>query len=171
MQHKNYKGSMRRKFCPLDLVRCSVDSKCREALCATLVPDLGRESPQFHMFSEWLRTNDLLKTLATVQTQSDESGTLSKEDNSSHDSRFELAMALRDCSCFVRIPGPTTDYFQVKGSDIVRGKVEAKLGDVDRKNWAHKVVHWRAIEEKLSQGYYQGTEKPRQLTNCQLERE
>lgn len=159
---------MRRTFCPLDLLKCKRDGKAMKALCASLVPDLDRSSIQFAMFTEWLTTNRLLETLAKVQEDSDKHGTLSKEN---HDPNFELAMALRDCSCFIRIPSTgATNGKVTNGNGIVRRCVEAKLGDVDKKNWERKLGYWRELEEDLCQGYYQGTEKPRQDTKCQLER-
>ncbi|KAJ2899600.1 inositol-pentakisphosphate 2-kinase [Zalerion maritima] len=164
-QHKDNKGGMRRTFCPLDLLRSEYDPKAQEALCAALVPELDPFSTQFHLFSEWLRTNQLLKTLARVQQESDRHGTLRKEN---HDPNFELAMALRDCSCFIRIPGAAEC---ANGNGVAaRRVVEAKLGDVDKKNWEKKLGYWRELEEDLCQGYYRGTEKPRQRTKCQLER-
>ncbi len=68
-------------------------------------------------------------------------------------------MTLRDCSCFVRIPAAEDE------------PVEARLADLDKKNWAAKLEYWREIERVLLEGgYYMGMEQPRQETDCLLER-
>lgn len=68
-------------------------------------------------------------------------------------------MTLRDCTCFVRIPADAG------------AAVEAKLADLDKKNSAAKLGYWKATERRLIEGgYYEGRERPRQRTNCQLER-
>jgi inositol-pentakisphosphate 2-kinase len=49
--------------------------------------------------------------------------------------------------------------------------VEAKLGDLDRKNGSAKREYWDEMEKKLAGGgYYEGKEQPRQRTACWLER-
>lgn len=80
--------------------------------------------------------------------------------------RLELAMTLRDCTIFLRIPAAA-------GSDggEGEGEVEAKLGDLDLKNSEAKLGYWMELERDLAeQGFYAGTESPRQTTNCWLER-
>ncbi|KAB5558223.1 inositol-pentakisphosphate 2-kinase [Coniochaeta sp. 2T2.1] len=96
--------------------------------------------------ARWIRTNDLLPRLQRLQADAED---------------LELAMTLRDCTCFLRIPA----------HDAGRG-IEAKLGDLDRKNGEAKREYWAKLERKLAEGgYYQGTESPRQRTACWLERQ
>lgn len=62
--------------------------------------------------------------------------------------RLQLAMTLRDCSCFVRIPADGDG-----GGD---GEVEARLGDLDRKNGEEKLGYWREMERGLVEGGFYG---------------
>ncbi|EAQ91039.1 hypothetical protein CHGG_02974 [Chaetomium globosum CBS 148.51] len=72
--------------------------------------------------------------------------------------RLALAMTLRDCACFVRVPAEA-------------GRpVEAKLADLDRKNWEAKRGYWREMERRLVEGgYYEGRELGGVETDCLLE--
>lgn len=158
-------------FCPLDLLECNRDSRAFGFLCSGLVPpELPRDSVQFRLFTQWLKNNTLLRELARLQDTSDRYGMLNV-DHSGHS--LELAMALRDCSCFVRIPGgPATNgpgTAHTNGSAEKR-RIVAKLGDVDKKNQNWKLAYWQDLEKQLCQGYYQGTEPPKSRTNCRLER-
>ena len=57
-------------------------------------------------------------------------------------------MALRDCTCFIRIP---------RGE----GPLEVRLGDLDFKPKT-KLTHWVQTEKALKEeGWYTGTEVPR----------
>lgn len=105
--------------------------------------DQGRIRSYKPQMSHWIRTNELLPRLQSLQLDRDQ----------------ELTMTLRDCTCFLRVPG-----------DASR-PVEAKLGDLDRKNGSAKREYWDEMERKLTQGgYYEGKEHPRQRTACWLER-
>lgn len=101
----------------------------------------------------WLRTNSLLPKLRDAQERLDpasEGGTKDKEE-------LALAMTLRDCTCFVRI------------SENEKGevRVEAKLADLDKKNWDAKLEYWQGMDEVLKEGgYYEGVEVPRVGTRC-----
>lgn len=49
--------------------------------------------------------------------------------------------------------------------------VEARLADLDMKNWEAKLGYWRATEQELIDGgFYEGREVPRVQTFCLLER-
>ena len=149
----------RRPLCPLKLIHCR-DVKChhdneQDATCGfctiidSLLPEAGVPTQVYNsqkqQVSKWIRSNDLLPRLQRLQNEAE---------------GLELAMTLRDCTCFLRIPA----------EDAGRG-VEAKLGDLDRKNGEAKREYWANLESKLSEGgYYQGTESPRQSTACWLER-
>lgn len=67
-------------------------------------------------------------------------------------------MTLRDCACFVRVPADA------------RLPVEAKLADLDRKNWEAKTGYWAEMERRLVEGgYYEGREVGGVGTDCLLE--
>jgi inositol-pentakisphosphate 2-kinase len=98
--------------------------------------------------SRWIRLNELLPLLQSLQIACD-TGLQSDQ---------ELNMTLRDCACFVRL-------------SLSGRPVEARLGDLDRKNGAAKRQYWEDTERKLVDGgYYEGKEVPRQSTACWLER-
>ncbi|KAH7631723.1 inositol-pentakisphosphate 2-kinase [Sordaria sp. MPI-SDFR-AT-0083] len=100
----------------------------------------------------WLQTNSLLPKLRDAQERLDPApeGTTDREE-------LALAMTLRDCTCFVRI------------SEDSQGevKVEAKLADLDKKNWKAKLEYWKGLEGELKEGgYYEGMEVPWVGTRC-----
>ncbi|KAI1433585.1 inositol-pentakisphosphate 2-kinase-domain-containing protein [Xylaria sp. CBS 124048] len=77
------------------------------------------------------------------------------------DPELGLAMTLRDCSCYVRLP--------VK----LNGVVEIKLADVDKKNWEEKQTYWQDSHWKLvDQGWYTCEEEVDMpvITECILSR-
>lgn len=100
----------------------------------------------------WLQTNSLLPKLRDAQGSLDPApeGTTDKE-------KLALAMTLRDCTCFVRI-----------SEDSKREvTVEAKLADLDKKNWEAKLGYWKGMDDVLKEGgYYEGVEVPRVGTRC-----
>jgi inositol-pentakisphosphate 2-kinase len=111
---------------------------------------------QYSRLIDWLQSNSVLPRLRTAQLDNDRNGPLQAD---AHDPKFQLAMTLRDCTCFVRIPADPAL------------PVEAKLADLDKKNWAAKLGYWQAMERRLIEGgYYEGREVPRVRTDCQLER-
>ncbi|KAI0408553.1 inositol-pentakisphosphate 2-kinase-domain-containing protein [Xylaria palmicola] len=82
----------------------------------------------------------ILKRLQELQTRGDPGRALL--DNPS-DPDFGLAMTLRDCSCYVRMP---TDPDK---------EVEIKLADVDKKNWEEKQTYWQDSHWNLvDNGWY-----------------
>ncbi|KAK5627720.1 hypothetical protein RRF57_003435 [Xylaria bambusicola] len=87
----------------------------------------------------------ILRKLRELQTKGDPGRALL--DNPS-DPDFGLAMTLRDCSCYVRMP------------DDVGRDVEIKLADVDKKNWEEKQTYWQESHWNLvNNGWYLGEEK------------
>jgi inositol-pentakisphosphate 2-kinase len=147
--------------CPPGVLLCSEYSSLPEEVLQMLARtfvDQGssRTSPQQQRrFAEWLRTNHLLRRLHDFQITLDRQGPLATDPLNPD---FTLAMTLRDCSCFLRIP-----------EDAER-PVEAKLGDLDKKNSEAKVQSWQAIEIQLAvNGYYQRVKVPRQRTRCLYE--
>jgi len=121
-------------------------------------PASPRPTPsQSARLRHWLQTNTLLPRLRQAQLANDGLGPLGADASDPH---FQLAMTLRDCTCFVRVPA---------NPEL---PIEAKLADLDKKNWMAKMEYWRAMEQKLIEGgYYEGKEVPRMETGCVLERE
>jgi inositol-pentakisphosphate 2-kinase len=100
----------------------------------------------------------ILKKLREIQTTGD-SGNAMLENPSSVG--FGLAMTLRDCSCYVRMPLDTNN------------DVEVKLADTDKKNWEEKQMYWRKSHWNLVVGgWYTCTEQvdPPVVTECRLSR-
>lgn len=152
-------------LCPLDFLICSANppilTKILTHLSSLYTPPPPQPPPshQHTRLSHWLQTNAVLPRLRTAQLTNDARGPLNAD---AHDARFQLAMTLRDCTCFVRIPADAS------------APVEAKLADLDKKNWAAKLGYWQATERRLIEGgYYEGREGPPPegvRTDCQLER-
>jgi inositol-pentakisphosphate 2-kinase len=135
------------KPCPLKLL-----SNPDEAVTSLL----STPSPQRDRLAVWLRSDNVLKRLRDLQVKLDRDGPLKAD---AGDEEFQLAMTLRDCTCFVRIP-----------SDGDR-PIEAKLGDLDRKNAEGKMGYWREMERNLVEGgFYEGTEEGGVAVDCGLGR-
>ena len=144
--------------CPLDLLECAVDPSAlsRSVDSLATLSSVPLSPSHRRRLARWLQSNTLLLRLRDLQASHDRTGPIAAE---AHDSDFQLAMTLRDCSCFVRIPADSD------------GAVEARLADLDKKNWEAKLRYWQATERELVDGgYYHGTEEPGQLTSCLLER-
>ncbi|MCJ1431981.1 hypothetical protein MMC27_001337 [Xylographa pallens] len=75
----------------------------------------------------------LLGRLRELQVRFDPSGAV---EGDVEGAEFRLAMTLRDCTLYLRVPS--------SGG----GAVEAKLGDMDLKS-AAKAGYWRQVEERL----------------------
>ncbi|KAI1844925.1 hypothetical protein JX266_008941 [Neoarthrinium moseri] len=98
----------------------------------------------------------IFQKLRTLQVRGDPGDTMF---TNPQDEDFGLAMTLRDCTCFVRMPkdagGP--------------GETEIRLADVDRKNWESKAEYWQNSHTNLvEKGFYHGREEPRMETHCLL---
>ena len=162
-------------LCPLDFLTCSnsppvltsilnhLSSLSLNTLPPPPTQETQQQTQQTHQthhqhsqLSRWLQTNTVLPRLRAAQLANDRNGPLGAD---AQDAQFQLAMTLRDCTCFLRIPADP------------RAPVEAKLADLDKKNWAAKLGYWQATERRLIEGgYYEGGEVPRQGTDCQFER-
>ncbi|KAK8115057.1 uncharacterized protein PG998_000390 [Apiospora kogelbergensis] len=106
-----------------------------------------------------LAASGLLTKLRDVQTAGDPGNTMF---DNPEDPGFGLAMTLRDCTCFVRMP-------KSDGDDDA-GEVEIKLADVDEKNWHSKKEYWQKSHNNLvDSGFYHGTEEPHMETACVLQ--
>ncbi|KAK6841680.1 hypothetical protein PG990_006324 [Apiospora arundinis] len=107
-----------------------------------------------------LVASGLLTKLRDVQTSGDPGNTMF---DNPEDPGFGLAMTLRDCTCFVRMPKGEAD-------DGNYEKVEIKLADVDEKNWHSKKEYWQKSHNNLvDSGFYHGTEEPHMETACVLQ--
>ncbi|KAK3995991.1 hypothetical protein QBC44DRAFT_318905 [Cladorrhinum sp. PSN332] len=167
-------GKLKNIPCPLHYVACndndsdtsSPPSKSRSltTLLTSLLPPSSSSSssttttsdPHSHL-TNWFRTNSLLPALRQAQLSNDTTGPLDPKNNPE---KLALAMTLRDCSVFLRIPI----------SDDPKAQVEAKLADLDKKDIGRKLEYWRELETDMIQGgYYEGKETPRQKTNCFFE--
>ncbi|KAH9887519.1 inositol-pentakisphosphate 2-kinase-domain-containing protein [Xylariomycetidae sp. FL2044] len=101
-----------------------------------------------------LRSSGLLERLRALQVEGDPDRALF--DAPGHPP-FGLAMTLRDCSCFVRVPRDG------------RSEVVIKLADVDKKNWREKQTYWQDSHHNLVRnGWYTGQEVPPMETACVL---
>lgn len=139
--HKKGKAGRLSKLCPLKLLG-DMDGDFLGEAVNSLLPS---PSPQRERLASWLGGDNVLKRLRDLQIRLDRNGPLKADGG---DEEFQLAMTLRDCTCFVRIP-----------SDGDR-PVEAKLGDMDRKNAEGKMEYWREMEKNLVDGgFYEGTEE------------
>ncbi|KAK4190056.1 inositol pentakisphosphate 2-kinase [Podospora australis] len=145
--------------CPLDLLHCSHSSASLSNMMSYISPPPPLNTvSKLDALTAWLQSNTLLPQLRQAQIAHDKTGPLGEGINGEE---LQLAMTLRDCSCFLRIP-----------SDYPRQPVEAKLADLDKKNWEKKLSYWQGLERELIEGgYYEAKEEPRQVTDCWLERQ
>lgn len=101
-------------------------------------------------------SSGIFKKLRDLQQEGDKGNTMF---NHPENESFGLAMTLRDCTCFVRMP------------KVGSGQVEIKLADVDRKNWESKAEYWQHSHTNLvDHGFYHGRETPKMATRCLLEK-
>lgn len=82
----------------------------------------------------------ILQHIRYLQGQLDPRGVLSCPSGSTEEDRLRLAMTLRDCSLFIRVPWADTN-----------APIEAKLGDLDFKSRG-KTHDWLMKEEGLIHG-------------------
>jgi len=163
-------GSSSSYFCPLDLLAASSRGEAAAAAriwagCAgQLAERLGEKERERvrERFLSWLAATRLFSELASRQAEHDRVGALLvRQDEGAMDRRgLQIAMTLRDCSCYVLIP-----------LDDAARPVQARLGDLDKKNGSKKLPHWRAMETALIDGgFYAAEEHPRQEMPCRLAR-
>ncbi|KAK0738415.1 inositol-pentakisphosphate 2-kinase [Schizothecium vesticola] len=145
-QHKNKSPPPRPSPCPLTLLSHNTTSSPppSNALLTRLAGDAAPLTPSAaRRLAHWLQTNTLLPRLRDLQVEFDPVGPLSVDKDGEGMERLQLAMTLRDCSCYVRIPAD--------GGGEGDG-VEARLGDLDRKNGEGKLGYWRETERGLVEG-------------------
>jgi len=98
----------------------------------------------------------ILRKIREIQTTGDSDNALLENPSSVG---FGLAMTMRDCSCYVRMPLDTDK------------NVEVKLADTDKKNWEEKQIYWQKTHWNLvDNGWYICTEQvdPPVVTECLL---
>ncbi|KAM7191451.1 hypothetical protein V8F33_008927 [Rhypophila sp. PSN 637] len=192
-------------LCTIDLLNSSSCVKARERVLSRLTDPsptsrstvaltnaIPEGSRQWRLLSRWLEGNSLLKRLELAQRANDDpeqqldlgrNGERGKKRKGGclaalvgqENPELDLAMTLRDCTCFVRIPGPSsstnsTGAGAATEEDLEGVEVEAKLGDLDKKNGPAKLATWQAMERRLiDEGFYT-KRRPRAECTCALER-
>ena len=149
-------------FCPLDLV---VDDHSRRRKVVKAVMANSRVSERDwerveRRLMDWLgdRGQLLMRRLRQVQIAHDPVGVLRFDGKEEKKMGVRIAMTVRDCTVFVRIP-------------VEEGKaIEARLGDLDVKH-AGKFASWKDVERKLiDDRWYHGRELPKgsKVVECAL---
>ncbi|KAK4212920.1 inositol-pentakisphosphate 2-kinase [Rhypophila decipiens] len=208
-------------LCTIDLLNSSSCIKARERVLSRLTDPsptsrstvaltnaIPEGSRQWRLLSRWLEGNSLLKRLELAQRANDDPEHLDRNGRGKRkrggcltalvgqeNPELDLAMTLRDCTCFLRIPGPPgpppleragaggpaeedDDDDDEQGEAAATEQdveeesveVEAKLGDLDKKNGAAKLATWQALERRLiDEGFYT-KRRPRAEWTCALER-
>ncbi|KAI8949972.1 inositol-pentakisphosphate 2-kinase-domain-containing protein [Xylaria longipes] len=141
-------------ICPLGLVHEDP---------AVVVDTIKRLTPQWtasnqRRLSDAFERSGILKKLRELQTKGDPDRALLDDPS---DPDFGLAMTLRDCSCYVRMPANLDE------------DVEIKLADVDKKNWQAKQAYWQKSHWNLvNNGWYTCEEQVDTpiVTKCVLNR-
>ncbi|KAI1636714.1 inositol-pentakisphosphate 2-kinase-domain-containing protein [Biscogniauxia mediterranea] len=139
-------------ICPLGLMH---DNR------AVVMSTMDRLAPEWserdkERLADALKKSGILERLLLLQKEGDPERALFINPWDAH---FGLAMTLRDCSCFIRMPVDTNK------------PVVIKLADVDKKNWQEKQTYWQDSHKNLVlNGWYRGEEKiqPPLETACVL---
>lgn len=104
-----------------------------------------------------------LSSSVVAQASSGQPSSAGADDNADNIAKYCLAMTLRDCSLFLRIPRRPG----AEAKDVV-----AKLADLDRKNYDSKHEYWEGMEKGLHEKnlYWRsgGGGVSGELTECQL---
>ncbi|ROW12528.1 hypothetical protein VMCG_00736 [Cytospora schulzeri] len=143
-------------FCPLNLVKAA-DFPRDQDVAGDIRRSLGLSEAESDGLQAWLRTSSLLQRLRAAQWENDH------EPEVADPERYSLAMTLRDCSLFLRIPrGP--------GHGSGPDGIVAKLADMDMKNFEIKKDYWERREKDLHERglYWKADGMSKTLTDCQL---
>ncbi|EYE99925.1 inositol-pentakisphosphate 2-kinase [Aspergillus ruber CBS 135680] len=151
---KNYEsrkacGSEDKSFCPLGLVSDRSEHVLRATRFVKGCQDQDRLARFLH------RNSTLLKLQAHQEAMRD----VGLHGQSAQSKERSLAMTLRDCTMFIKMP--------LDGE----GPVEVRLGDLDLKTGAGgKAQYWLDLENRLiSQGWYSGTNCGQASSECVLQ--
>ncbi|KAK9472015.1 inositol-pentakisphosphate 2-kinase [Dipodascopsis tothii] len=155
MRHSGDKPKARSsRFCPLSLN----DMAANEAsVTRAIVPDAVDDVAGFSaaalraVVAAVLRQSEIIPALRAVQVAKGVSlFTHAPEDVAA----LQLAMAVRDCTLFVRI-APATDARPGRLVAVVDGQAYAadhKLADLDIKRADHRLAYWQSVERELIDG-------------------
>jgi inositol-pentakisphosphate 2-kinase len=151
--------------CPLGLVHADPDV-VRGTLRA-LTPSDGWSDADRERLRAALGRTQVLARLRDLQCAGDAGNAMF---DCPQDDDFGLAMTLRDCTCFVRMPRVAAGAGAEDGNNNdEEEEVEIRFADVDRKNWESKAEYWQHSHTNLvEKGYYHGTEEPPMETHCLL---
>lgn len=181
---RNLKNKTRNPvFCPLNLVKAT-DFPRNQNVAGDIRRALGLSAAQSDNLQAWLRGSTLLRRLRAAQWELDHAeekvvpatGSASASASASASgpsssagggddniAKYCLAMTLRDCSLFLRIP---------RRPGATAGDVAAKLADLDKKNYVSKHEYWEGMEDGLHERnlYWRsgGDGVSAALTDCQL---
>lgn len=188
---RNLKNDTRNAvFCPLNLVK-AIDFPRNQQVVGDIRRSMGLTAAQADNLKVWLRESTLLTRLRSKQWELDHaekkvvppasssgmssagassatsapvsSGAQEDEEEADNVAKYCLAMTLRDCSLFLRIP---------RRPGAKAEQVIAKLADLDKKNYGTKHEYWEGMEDGLHQKnlYWKtgGNGVSGQLTDCQL---
>ncbi|KAJ5478638.1 hypothetical protein N7530_004147 [Penicillium desertorum] len=137
-----------RSFCPLDLVSEQYENVLRATGLIKGCKDRSR-------LARILYRNPTLQRLQSLQKIERDVGLHGPATQSRE---MSLAMTLRDCTMFIKIPHDE------------RSSVEIRLGDLDLKTGAGKKAdYWRDLETRLiDQGWYRGSNISQNSGECAL---
>ncbi|KAL4908913.1 hypothetical protein BDW74DRAFT_74756 [Aspergillus multicolor] len=138
-----------RSFCPLDLVSDKFEHVLRAAKFVKGYKDYTRLARVLY------RNPTLLKLLAHQRNLKD----VGLYGPSPFSKDKSLAMTLRDCTMFIKMPRNE------------KGRVEIRLGDLDLKTAAGgKAQYWLDLEHRLiSEGWYMGANSHTRTCDCALQ--
>ncbi|KAE8350290.1 inositol-pentakisphosphate 2-kinase [Aspergillus coremiiformis] len=142
-------GKQERSFCPLDLV----SEKFENVLRATRSVKGCKDPKRLAKLLYW---NGTIQKLLAHQKAHQDVGLHGPPAQSWDKS---LAMTLRDCTMFIKMPRDDT------------GSVEIRLGDLDLKTGAGgKAQYWLDLEKQLvSEGWYSGSKSSSHASDCALQ--
>ncbi|KAJ5513055.1 Inositol-pentakisphosphate 2-kinase [Penicillium fimorum] len=137
-----------RSFCPLDLVSEQYENVLRATGLINGCKDRSR-------LARILYRNPILQRLLSLQKTERDVGL---QGPAAQSREMSLAMTLRDCTMFIKIPHDE------------KSPVEIRLGDLDLKTGAGgKADYWRDLETKLiNQGWYRGSNMSQDSGDCSL---
>ncbi|CAI7620027.1 unnamed protein product [Penicillium glandicola] len=137
-----------RSFCPLDLVSGQYEDVLRATGLIKGCKDRSRLARILYRNSTLQRLQSLQKTERDVGLQGP----------AAQSREMSLAMTLRDCTMFIKIPNDE------------KSPVEIRLGDLDLKTGAGgKAGYWRDLETQLiDEGWYRGSNINQDSGECAL---
>ncbi|KAJ5955627.1 hypothetical protein N7501_009906 [Penicillium viridicatum] len=137
-----------RSFCPLDLMSEQYENVLRATGLIKGCKDRSR-------LARILYRNPTLQRLQSLQKTERDVGL---QGPSAQSREMSLAMTLRDCTMFIKIPHDE------------KSPVEIRLGDLDLKTGAGgKAGYWRDLETRLiDQGWYRGSNISQDSGECAL---